>query len=111
MRLIFLLGLVFGNVTKKKWNNQWKEAQAQTTTDIQSITESMIAYSISRYANPGFRKSAGKIEVGAEVYYEITFEDTYVVVDGEERDPDDVFLYIVSSCNAGERIIFQVTKR
>ena len=112
MRLIFLVSLVFGNEIEKNWYNGWNETQVQTTTDngIHSITESTILYSISRYANPGFRQSAEEIEVGAEVFYEITFENTYVVVDGEKRDPDDVFLYIVSSCNAGERIIFQVRK-
>ena len=121
MRILFLVSLTFGieiNDSNKKKFQKWNTSAVKTskaTADnesavgIQSITESENLYSIKRYNSRRFQQGAGEIEAGEKVFYEITFEEDHVVfVDGVAEDPDDIFLYIVSYCKAGDKIIFQV---
>ena len=112
MRILFFVTFVFGYEIEKSWFQNWNETVIESSLDISSIsdeTDQDSIYSIKRYANPGFRQAAGEIQAGSEVFYELTFSangETFVV-DGVEREADEIFFYSVSHCQAGETKIFQ----
>ena len=119
MRILFFVGFVFGYEIEKSWFQHWNETVIESSietdggSDINAIsdhTNQDSIYSITRYANPGFRQAAGEIQSGSEVFYELTFnaEGEDYVVDGKSRKADEIFIYSVSQCNAGEIKIFQV---
>ena len=119
MRILFIVSLVFGYEIEKSWFQHWNETVIESSieTDDSSAISTISdnnnqdsIYSIARYANQGFRQAAGEIQAGSEVFYELTFNskgESYVL-DGVSKEANEIFIYSVSQCQAGETKIFQV---
>ena len=119
MRILFIFSLVFGYEIEKSWFQHWNETviESSVETDASSAISTISdnnnqdsIYSIARYANQGFRQAAGEIHAGSEVFYELTFNpdgESYVL-DGVSKEANEIFIYSVSQCQAGETQIFQV---
>ena len=119
MRILFIVNLVFGYEIEKSWFQHWNETVIESSmetddgSDISARSDHNnhdSIYSITRYANPGFRQAAGDIQAGSEVFYELTFNpqvESYVL-DGVSKEANEIFIYSVSQCQAGETQIFKV---
>lgn len=105
MKILFFVIFVFGYEIEKTWFQNWNETIIENSAISDTNQDSI--YSIKRYANPGFRQAAEEIQVGSEVFYELTFTAETYIVDGVSREADEIFVYSVSQCQAGETKILQ----